>query len=200
MLSKEEKQIKKSFPELETTKIREFHKVIKSDIVSYTNDNLIDMVTNRLVEKIMPCLNTSNHDKVKKKCKKLVATYWEYNKQDLLQENWFCLLAYCISIATMICRILEMNTKNNDLASFIFCFVALLIWIAIVNTKKMMNNKVSHFLECFNRCAPSMTIISNTIFYFILLRELENVLLCVVTAGSLVITMAATILVYNRTK
>lgn len=199
-LSTQAEQIAKSFPELKTADIQACDNLIKSKIVGYTNPKMFDMVAKLLVNEIEPKLSTSNHKKVMKKCKNLAEVYLKNDEQFLLQENWFCLLAYFISIVAMICRVLNLNTQTNDWISFGAYFAALVIWLFIVKVKNLMSRKMLHFLNCFNRCAPSMTIISNLVFYAFLLAEFGIALLGVVTVGSLVITMALTVEKYNRTK
>lgn len=69
----------------------------------------------------------------------------------MLQENWYCLLAYFITIATMILRVKDVKTeKMNDLISLVMYLVALILWIIIVKTKKLMSLRVERFLIAFN--------------------------------------------------
>lgn len=86
----------------------------------------------------------------------------------MLQENWYCLLAYFITIATMILRVKDVKTeKMNDLISLVMYLVALILWIIIVKTKKLMSLRVERFLIAFNHHAPSMIVISSLLFYLV---------------------------------
>jgi FlaA1/EpsC-like NDP-sugar epimerase len=86
----------------------------------------------------------------------------------MLQENWYCLLVYFITIATMILRVKDVKTeKMNDLISLVMYLVALILWIIIVKTKKLMSLRVERFLIAFNHHAPSMIVISSLLFYLV---------------------------------
>lgn len=116
-------------------------------------------------EEITKYYKCSNADKFRKKCNRIAACYKANGRVWLLQENWFCLLAYLIMIATMICRVLELETRCNDITSFYIYIVAAVIWCCIVGREKLMDEKAEKFLDAFNHQAPSLVIIFSIIFY-----------------------------------
>lgn len=67
----------------------------------------------------------------------------------------------------MILRCIEMKTKTNDRISLIMYFVALILWIFIVNIKGFMSLKAERFFIAFNNQTPSMIIISSILFYLV---------------------------------
>ena len=94
-------------------------------------------------------IKNKNFKRIKKKCNKLASEYLENNRIWMLQENWYCLLAYFITIATMILRVKDVKTeKMNDLISLVMYLVALI-------------------LIAFNHHAPSMIVISSLLFYLV---------------------------------
>ena len=70
-----------------------------------------------------------------------------------------------IMIATMICRVLQLATKNNDIVTFIVYLAVSVIWCCIVGCEKLMDEKAEKFLDAFNHQAPSLVIIVSIIFY-----------------------------------
>lgn len=61
------------------------------------------------------------------------------------KENGFCLLAYLIMIATMICRVLELETRCNDIVTLVVYTVTIIIWCCIVGCEKLMDEKAERF-------------------------------------------------------
>lgn len=59
------------------------------------------------------------------------------------------------------------NRKINDLISVIMYLAALILWLIIVKTEKLMNWRVERFLIAFNHHAPSMIFISSLLFYLV---------------------------------
>ena len=118
-----------------------------------------------LGKEIKKYTKTKNVKKVKNKCNKLASEYLENNRIWNLQENWYCLLAYFITIATMILRCIDVKTKTNDWISLAMYFAVSGLWIIIVKTKRFMGLKAESFLIAFNNNAPSLTIVSSLFFY-----------------------------------
>lgn len=85
----------------------------------------------------------------------------------MLQENWYCLLSYLITVATMVLRLFDITPQVNDWITFIGYFIVLFTWIVIVQTKELMGEKAENFLAAFNNHAPSITILSMIIFYLV---------------------------------
>ena len=107
-------------------------------------------------------------------------------------------MAYFVSIATMILRVLEVKTKTNDCISFVLYFVALLLWILIVQIKRLMGLKADRFLVAFNHHAPSVIIVSSLLFYIVVcLCDYRSVWIAVIVL-SFVACMWLTCLWYKR--
>lgn len=83
----------------------------------------------------------------------------------ILQENWYCLLAYFIAIATMILRVFETNQETNDRISFAMYWVILVAWLIIVSTKRLIGVQADRFLIAFNHHTSSIIIVSPLVFY-----------------------------------
>ncbi len=138
----------KMFPELNQADIQACDVLVKSTIMGYTNPEIDEVITELLVRELAPKLKADTHDIIRKKCKKLAHIYLENDNQFVLQENWFCMLAYFISIDAMICRIANLNSCVNDWISFLSFFVALIVWQGIVKIKPLMSGNAYHFLNC----------------------------------------------------
>ena len=122
-------------------------------------------ISEGIQKEIKKYTKTKNVKKVKNKCNKLASEYLENNRIWNLQENWYCLLAYFITIATMILRCIDVKTKTNDWISLAMYFAVSGLWIIIVKTKRFMGLKAESFLIAFNNNAPSLTIVSSLFFY-----------------------------------
>ena len=162
---KTQKIILKEFPIISITDVENIDYNIKSrtslKTIPLTNKDYSKVVR----EEITDYCNCANADKFRKKCNRIAACYKANGSVWLLQENWFCLLAYLTMIATMICRVLELETRCNDITSFIIYMVAAAIWCCIVGCEKLMGEKAEKFLDAFNHQAPSLVIIVSIIFY-----------------------------------
>lgn len=162
---KTQKIILKEFPIISITDVEKIDYNIKSrtslETISLTHTDFSKVVS----EEITKYYKCSNADKFRKKCNRIAACYKANGRVWLLQENWFCLLAYLIMIATMICRVLELETRCNDITSFYIYIVAAVIWCCIVGCEKLMGEKAEKFLDAFNHQAPSLVIIVSIIFY-----------------------------------
>lgn len=142
----------------------------------------------------------NNSDKIKKKSNKLAAYYLENNKLWILQENWYCLLAYIITIITMIGRVLEVETSLNDKVSCGMYFGALVVWLILVKSKRFMGEEAEKFLKAFNNHAPSMIIISSLLFYLIISICSLKVVWVAVIIISVITCIWITALWYKRQK
>lgn len=160
------KELIRFFPEIPIEKANKIDIEIKKRILVYQSSKINDDIAEFIREEaIKDYIYSKNKDKIKKKSNKLAAIYLENNRQWMMQENWFCILAYIITIVTMICRILEINTNINDNISIIMYFISLVIWIGIVKSKPLMGKKAELFLDVFNQNMPIMIIISSMAFY-----------------------------------
>ena len=158
----------KEFPQINTDVAKEIDIKIKTKILAYESDTVNRDISEGIQKEIKKYTKTKNVKKVKNKCNKLASEYLENNRIWNLQENWYCLLAYFITIATMVLRVIDVKTeKINDLISVIMYLAALILWLIIVKTEKLMNWRVERFLIAFNHHAPSMIFISSLLFYLV---------------------------------
>lgn len=166
--TKTQKRLIKEFPEINDDTAEDIDIKIKTKVLTYQSNNINRDVSEELQEEIKKYIENKNSKKIKKKCNKLANEYLENNRIWMLQENWYCLLAYFITIATMVLRVIDVKTeKINDLISVIMYLAALILWLIIVKTEKLMNWRVERFLIAFNYHAPSMIFISSLLFYLV---------------------------------
>ncbi len=154
-------------------------------------------------EEITKYYKCSNLDKLSKKCNGITECYKKNGREWLLQENWFCLLAYVIMIATMICRVLQLATKNNDIVTFIVYLAASVIWCCIVKCKKLMGKKSEIFLAAFNHQAPMLSIVMPMLFFFMIVKydSPVNLLLgSIIILASIIYCVYGTLHWYYRSK
>lgn len=116
---KTQRRLMEEFPEINADVAENIDIKTKAKVLTYQSDNVNRDVSIVLQEEIKKCVKTKNFGKISKKCNKLASEYLENNRVWILQENWYCLLAYFVSIATMILRVLEVKTKTNDCISFV---------------------------------------------------------------------------------
>ena len=131
-------RLMKEFPQINTDVAKEIDIKIKTKILAYESDTVNRDISEGIQKEIKKYTKTKNVKKVKNKCNKLASEYLENNRIWNLQENWYCLLAYFITIATMILRCVEVETKMNDLISFAIYFITLILWTLIVRRKEFM--------------------------------------------------------------
>lgn len=65
----------------------------------------------------------------------------------------------------MILWVIEVKTETNDIILFVMYLVATLLWLIIVQTKRLMGLKADRFLVAFNHHVPSVIIVSSLLFY-----------------------------------
>jgi hypothetical protein len=164
-LPKTQKRLLKEFPQMDMEMVEDIDVKIKTKVLIYQSDNINKDVSTVLQEEIKKHIKVKNTDKLKKKCNKLASEYLENNRIWMLQENWFCLLAYFITITTMILRTVEVETEVNDKISLVMYGISLVLWLIMVNTKRLMSLKVEKFLNAFNNHAPSVIFTSSLVFY-----------------------------------
>lgn len=186
------------FPEIPEDKAINLDRCLKDKISSQTNQNLLNELTDELVKELLPSIKTKNRKNAKKKCKKVVAFYMNNEHQFVLRENWFCFLAYLISLFAMGVRILNLSTDCNDILSLIMYFGALLIWLVLVKAKYAMGDEAKLWLDSFNRCAPSMTIIWSLLFYCAICSKIVPIWgLIMIVLASLISTGYLTVYKYK---
>lgn len=162
-----QKRLMQEFPQINADVAEEIDIKIETKVLAYQSNNVNRDISEEIQEEIKKHIKVKNLKLIKSKSNKLANEYLENNKIWILQENWYCLLAYFITIATMILRCIEMKTKTNDWISLIMYFVALILWIFIVKIKEFMSLKVERFFIAFNNQAPCMIIISSILFYLV---------------------------------
>ena len=200
---KTQKIILKEFPIISITDVEKIDYNIKSrtslETISLTHTDFSKVVS----EEITKYYKCSNLDKLRKKCNKITECYKKNGREWLLQENWFCLLAYVIMIATMICRVLQLGTKDNDIVTFIVYLAATLIWYCIVKCKKLMGKKSEIFLAAFNHQAPMLSIVMPMFFFFVIVKYDSPINLLpgsIIILASIIYCAYRTFRWYNRSK
>jgi hypothetical protein len=191
----------RTLPRISEDEARNIDRWLKDKLSSQTNGNLLDELTEELIKKMVPYVKSKVSTKDKKRCKKVVAYYMNNEDQYTLQENWFCLLAYLISLCVMIFRILDVSTKCNDFLSLFTFMGALIIWLVLVKFKCSMSDKAKLWLNSFNRFAPSMTIVGSLLFYSFIcynfFKPAKTWILVIIVLGSFVVTVCCTIRKYK---
>lgn len=186
----------RTLPRISEGEARNIDRWLKDKLSSQT-----DELTEELIKKIVPYVKSKVSKKDKKRCKKVVKYYMHNEDQYMLQENWFCLLAYLISLCVMVFRILDVSTKCNDFLSLFTFMGALIIWLVLVNFKYSMSDEAKLWLDSFNRCAPSMTIVGSLLFYcFICFKPAKTWMLVMIVLGSFVVTGCCTVCKYKSVK
>lgn len=199
--SKTQKKISKEFPDIGKENVAKIDCNIKSRITLQINELTNDDISKVVKEEIANYYTCKNLRKLTKKSRRIAGCYKDNGRVWLLQENWFCLLAYLIMVATMVCRVLELETRCNDITSFIIYMVAAVIWCCIVGCEKLMDEKAEKFLDAFNHQAPSLVIFVSIIFYmwmsFFPAKALGGS--CIVV-GSIILCLFFTLFWYYRSK
>lgn len=177
-----QKRLLKEFPEIGVDKATEIDIRMKTEVLMYQSESANKDISILLQAEVNKYVRSKNEKLISRKCNKLAACYWGNNKEWVLQENWYCLLAYFITIATMILRVMEVNQKQNDWISLILYFVSAAIWIIIVQNKRFMGLKAERFLIAFNHHAPSMIIVNSMVFYITVCSCDYKIVWCAVIA------------------
>lgn len=166
--------------------------------MAYEAANINNDISNLIQLEIKKYVKSKNQRKINKKCNKLAALYLDNNRQWLLQENLFCLLAYFITIVTMICRVQEFDTTLNDGICFAIHFIVLGVWVSLVNCRKLMGKRMEKFLRAFDNQAPAITVFSSFIFYLMVcFWKVKSIwIVCIIV--SVVACTGFTILWYKR--
>lgn len=116
---KTQRRLMEEFPEINADVAENIDIKTKAKVLTYQSDNVNRDVSIVLQEEIKKYVKTKNFGKISKICNKLANEYLKNNRIWILQESWYCLLAYFVTIATMILRVLEVKTETNDLISFV---------------------------------------------------------------------------------
>jgi len=162
---KQLEQLKKEISNLSDAEAIEIDKVIKEYIIKDPDKNQIEDVSNKLVELISGKYPKRSKKELQKKCNKLAAVYTENNRTDILQESWFCVFGYFISIVSLVLRHLEIEQNYSDFVYFLLFSLLLVIWLIIVNRKNYMGEKAEYYLNRFNRVAPAVVMICGALYY-----------------------------------
>lgn len=155
----------KEFPKIDDKSAEEMDVNIKAKIITYQATDIMKYISNYIQGEVKKYAVGNNKREIRKKCEKLSQIYIEENSLWSIQENWFGILAYLLTYATMIARITELNTKCNDGLMIIIYFVALTIWSILVKIKRSMSENVQRFMCVFNSHTPSILFISTLLFY-----------------------------------
>ena len=167
MTPKTQIRLMKEFPQINADVAKEIDIMIKTKVLAYESDTVNRDISDEIQKEIKKYTKTKTVKKIKNNCNKLASAYLENNRIWILQENWYCLLAYFITIATMILRCIEVKTKMNDWISLAMYFAVSGLWIIIVRSKRFMGLMAERFLIAFNNNAPSLTIVSAFLFYLV---------------------------------
>ncbi len=162
-----QKRLLDEFPEIDIELVKKIDIDVMTKIIKHQSSNINEDISRYLQNEVKHYIKTKNSNTIKEKCDKLVNGYLENNRVWYLQENWYCLLAYFITIATLVMRLFDLNSEENDKFSICLYFFVILIWLIIVNGKCLMGLKAEIFLLSFNHHAPSWIIISSLLFYMV---------------------------------
>lgn len=159
-------KLRECFPEISEEEAKEMDLKIKAKIHAYESSHINEEISEYIREQVIKdCIKTKNVRRVKRKCNKLASYYIQASKMWILQENWFCILTYLISIVLQICCVMEIDTALNDMVTFFANLLAIVIWLCLVKSKKFMNQSAELFLNAFNQAAPSIIIFCSLLFY-----------------------------------
>lgn len=124
--------------------------------------------------------------RINKKCRKLASIYMDNDDLWMYGENWFCVLAYVVTIGCLAARILqEYAIKiSNDVLMMGMSLAALIVWI-FINSNRSRKSRTKVMLNLFNRYSPSLIMVTNVIFYYMVLSKWSRVLLILMLAGSI---------------
>lgn len=166
-LSLTQKSFSKEFPDIGIENVKIIDMKIKTKVMAYESTSINNDISKFIQMEVVKYVRSKNQGKINKKCKKLASLYLDNSRQCILQESWFCLLAYFITIVAMIVRVIEVETSINDKIFGGVYFITLFAWVIIVDSKKLMSKKVEKFLRAFNNHAPAIIVLSSLIFYFV---------------------------------
>lgn len=113
-----QKRLMQEFQQINADVAEEIDIKIKTKVLAYESSDFNRDISEEIQKEIKKHTKVKNLKLIKKKSNKLAKEYLENNRIWILQENWYCLLAYFITIATMILRCVEVDTKMNDIISF----------------------------------------------------------------------------------
>lgn len=162
-----QKRLMHEFQQINADVAEEIDIKIKTKVLAYESSDFNRDISEEIQKEIKKHTKVKNLKLIKKKSNKLAKEYLENNRIWILQENWYCLLAYFITIATMILRCVEVETKMNDIISFGIYFITLILWTLIVKRKEFMSSKMERFFIAFNNQAPCIIVISSILFYLV---------------------------------
>lgn len=164
-LSPVEAKIKKAFPELDIMTVRKINEEALNKVRYYEAENKVEELSIFLQSKIGECIRSKNVRKIRKVCNGLARLYWENNRRYTLQESWFGLLAYLISIPAMVTRILDVQTRINDWLTLGMYAAIMMVWFLLDKFHGYMGERTERFLTAFNHHISSWTVVSVLIFY-----------------------------------
>lgn len=162
-----QKRLMQEFQQINADVAEEIDIKIKTKVLAYESSDFNRDISEEIQKEIKKHAKVKNLKLIKKKSNKLAKEYLENNRIWILQENWYCLLAYFITIATMILRCVEVKTKMNDIIYFGIYFITLILWTLIVKRKEFMSSKMERFFIAFNNQASCIIVISSILFYLV---------------------------------
>lgn len=197
-LPETQQELLKEFPNLELRDVTRIDILIKTKLKIYESCNMNSDISAAIQKEISKSCKYKNEKKIKKKCNKIAAQYIKNEKIWIVQENWYCILAYLITIVTMILRVIEVEQKVVDVISFAMYTVAMILWLVIVKSEKLMGASAHKFLIAFNNHAPSMIIVSSMVFYLCVCCTTCRWILIAVIVISVILCIDLTLLWYKR--
>ena len=197
-ISELQSRLMKKFPEIPLEVVEQIDIEIKTKVLIYQSENINKDISMEIYKRVSKYVNTKNKTNIKKKCNKLASEYLENNRVWFLQENWYCLLAYFITLATMIIRVINPRTEINDIVSFFMYLLSLILWLLIVQTRRFMGIKADRFLWAFNHHAPSWIIVSSLLFYTTVCITKCKIFWILVIVSSFMTCMWLTYIWYKR--
>ncbi|MCR5726080.1 MAG: hypothetical protein K6G24_01320 [Lachnospiraceae bacterium] len=198
-LSYQTLEIEKIFPELPQKAIVDLDDELKGYISSHNGLGKRKELISIIDQKVRLYITGNKNDNTfRNNCEYIIKLYQRNDMIIRLQEGWFCLFAYIITSVLMITNIFDLSSECSDLFSACTFFLILVIWVLIQKCKCFMTSEAMLILDCFNRVAPSMTIITGLFFYFVSFAMDSKILLIVIVGISLLVTFLSTYHLYRK--
>lgn len=172
-LSGQAKYIKKEFPVITDRDIDTIDIMVKQKIKDCDVPNMFNDVAEYIEKMIKQYYQTENCKKVRRKARKIAQKYLENDRTFKLQESWYGVLAYFLTLVNMVQRVVNLDTEINDIFSLGIYLVAIFVWTIIAKNKYLMGKEVEFFVNQFNSVSASMAIISLVFFYLAVISTSE---------------------------
>lgn len=186
--------LKKEFPEIPMCEIYSLDMKIKKKICAYTPPKLFSDTSNYIYTNIVEHYAVSKDSrKIKRKCNRIANAYLDNQRMYVIQEGWFSVLAYFITITGMVLRLINVENKIGDFANFLMYLFSIFIWLILVSSRRFMSDKAEKFINAFNQNASSLIFVGGCMWYFVLcafdVKIIATIILICFVLGSVFITL-----------